>query len=97
VHVVQFDQVGRTGAHADSLAEFKAGMSITTGYHFALHDAKGVLSDDLGDLQLADDDDAIDHARQVVRDMLVDNPIQYPRWTMNITQDGRVVRTLAVR
>jgi hypothetical protein len=66
------------------------------GYHFALHDAKGIMSDDLGDLQLADDDDAIDHARQVVRDMLVDNSAQYPRWTMNITQDGRAVRTLPI-
>jgi hypothetical protein len=65
-------------------------------YHFALHDAFGVMSDDLGDLQLADDNDAIDHARLVVRDMLKDNPAQYPHWTMNITQEERVVHTFPV-
>lgn len=65
-------------------------------YHFALHDAKGAVSDNLGDLQLADDDDAIDHARLVVRDMLINNPAQYPHWTMNITQEERVVHTFSV-
>ena len=94
--VAAYESTRPTGEPIWSHLTLDARVSIAPDYHFALHDAEGAMSDNLGDLQLADDNAAIDHARLVVHDMLIDNPAHYPHWTMNITQDERVVRTLPV-
>jgi hypothetical protein len=43
---------------------------------------------------LEDDTAAIAFSRRVIRELLHNNPEQHALWTMNITEDERVVRSI---
>jgi hypothetical protein len=62
-------------------------------YHFSLHN-EGRRIEDLGGVVLEDDPAAIAFSRRVIRELLHNNPEQYAVWTMNITENERVVRSI---
>jgi hypothetical protein len=62
-------------------------------HHFSLHN-EGRRIEDLGGVVLEDDTAAIAFSRRVIRELLHNNPEQHAPWTMNITEDERVVRSI---
>jgi hypothetical protein len=70
-------------------------MSAMPLYHFALHN-RGDRIDDFGGLPMADDGEALDFGKRVIRELLHNNPEQHALWTMDVTQGERTVRRIPV-
>jgi hypothetical protein len=62
-------------------------------YRFAMHD-NGAGIEDLGGMALDDDGDALAFAGRVIRDIMYKGAKKHAGWTMNITEDNRVVGTI---
>lgn len=62
-------------------------------YHFSLHN-NGTRIEDLGGVVLADADEALAFGKRVIRELLHKNPEQHARWTMEITEGDRIVRSI---
>jgi hypothetical protein len=62
-------------------------------YCFSLQN-NGARIDDLGGVVLADDVEALAFGRRVIRELLDKNPEQHARWTMDITEGDRTVRSV---
>jgi hypothetical protein len=68
---------------------------LNRNYHYAVHD-NGNRVEELGDIELGGDVEALTFGKRVIRDMIHSrDPGRYTGWTMNITEDKRAVGSIS--
>ncbi len=63
-------------------------------YRYAIHTRAGRLIEELGDIALIDDAEAVEFGRRVVHDMVDDAPERHPLSVLSILQGSRTLTSL---
>lgn len=67
---------------------------LSHNYHFAVHDGDAG-AENLGHMELLDDREAFAFGKRVIQEMLDTNAKDYSGWIMDITEDERIVGSIA--